>query len=204
MSLTPSNPSATTVRRWRDNILATYERATVDQHQRGRTWYQTAHQLAGMLADGDTRKGAGVIAALSANKSWRTNKQLAQRCFSGDVSGHTRVTLDKVARIIDGERPEDVLPMGAKTGHFYRCIADPTDPDAVVVDRHAHDVAVGKTYGDDDRGLSSKGRYDAFARAYRMAARKVGRTPMEMQAITWVVQVESLAGTGTRSHEHKR
>lgn len=204
MPVTPAKPSDTTVRRWRDNILTAYERSTADQRSRGAAWYTTAHQLAGMLADGDTRTGAGVIAALSANKSWALNQKLATRAFAGNVSGHTGDTLRKVAAILDGTDPTRVLPQHAKTGHFFRCIADPLDPSAVVIDRHAHDVAVGKAHGDTDRGLSSMGRYDAMATAYRMAADRLALRPMEVQATVWLVQVETITGTGTRSNEHKR
>lgn len=199
----PANPSPTTLRRYRDNIIATYERATEDQKLKGKMWYPVAHDLATMIADGDTRMGAGVIAALSANKSWSENVKIATRALgSGKATGHVKDAITKATRIMNGADPADVLPMGAKTGNFYRCILDPTDPDPVCVDRHAHDIAVGRTFGDDDRGLSSKGRYNALASAYRAAATRLGILPSELQAITWVVQVESLRGHGTRGYRH--
>lgn len=199
----PVNPSATTRRRYRDNIISTYERATDEQKIKGKQWYPIAHDLAEMISGGDVRKGAGVLAALSANKSWSENVKLGTRAFaSGKPSGHTKVMITKAVRIMNGEDPANVLPMGLKTGNFYRCILNPADPDAVCVDRHAHDIAVGKAYGDADRGLSSVGRYNAIADAYRAAAARLGILPQELQAITWVVQVESLRGKGTRGHNH--
>lgn len=199
----PANPSPTTLRRYRDNILATYERATEDQKIKGKQWYPVAHDLATMIGDGDTRMGAGVIAALSANKSWSENVKIATRALgSGKATGHVKDAIIKATRIMNGADPVDVLPMSAKTGNFYRCILDPSDPEPVCVDRHAHDVAVGKAYGNDDRGLSSKGRYSALAGAYRAAAERLGILPSELQAITWVVQVESLRGIGTRGNNH--
>jgi len=180
------------------NILAAWDEASGDQFQRGRHWYQTAHELAAMLADGDARKGAGVIAALSANKRWSENQRLAERACAGDPGGHTGVTLAKVGRILEGEDPELVLPMDFKTGMFFRCIADPEDPDAVVIDRHAHDIAIGEVYGDNDRGLSSKGRYALLAHVYREAAMRLGELPSTVQAVTWVYWTDKLAGTGTR------
>ncbi len=199
----PANPSPTTLRRYRDNILATYERATEDQKIKGKQWYPVAHDLATMIGDGDTRMGAGVIAALSANKSWSENVKIATRALgSGKATGHVKDALIKATRIMNGADPVDVLPMSSKTGNFYRCILDPSDPDPVCVDRHAHDVAVGKVFGNEDRGLSSKGRYNALASAYRAAAARLGILPSELQAITWVVQVESLRGVGSRGHNH--
>ncbi len=199
----PANPSPTTLRRYRDNIIATYERATDEQKAKGKHWYPVAHDLATMLADGNTRMGAGVIAALSANKSWSENTRIAARAFgSGKATGHVRDALTKATRIMNGADPADVLPMAAKTGNFYRCILDPSDPEPVCVDRHAHDVATGHTLGNEDRGLSSKGRYAALAGAYRAAADRLGILPQELQAITWTVHVESLRGLGTRGSNH--
>jgi hypothetical protein len=88
--------------------------------------------------------------------------------------------------------------MDMKTGNFYRCIVDPTDAEAVCIDRHAHDIAVGRPYGDADRGLSAKGRYAVLSLAYRNAAAKLGVLPSVLQATTWVVWTESLAGVKRR------
>lgn len=181
------------------NIIRAYRSATPGQVQRGRTWYATAHELATVLADGATRKGAGVLAALSANKRWTLNCALAERAFKiGRPTGHVRDALRKAERIMLGEDPEDVLPMGSKTGMFFRCIADPSDPDAVVIDRHAHDIAVGETYGDRERGLSNANRYALLAHCYREAAQRLGELPSTVQAVTWVAHTERVAGTSTR------
>lgn len=176
------------------NILAVYKRASTDQRRRGKEWYPSAHNLADMLSEGNVRVGAGVIAALSANKRWETNKKLASECFNGNIRGHVKDALDKVRAIMSSARPEDVLPMSMKTGHFFRCIADPSDPEAVVIDRHAHDVAVGETYGNRDRGLSATNRYATLAHAYREAARKLRVLPSVVQATTWLVQIEEIRG----------
>ena len=195
----PTKVDDTTREGYVQNIMRAWYSATPDQVARGRRWYATAHDLATMLADGETRKGAGVIAALSANKRWSLNCTLAERAFKiGRPSGHTRDALRKAERIMCGEDPTDVLPMGSKTGHFFRCIADPSDPDAVVIDRHAHDVAVGETYGNRDRGLSVPSRYALLAHCYREAAQRLGELPSTVQAVTWVVQTERQAGTATR------
>lgn len=199
----PANPSPTTRRRYRDNIIAAYERTTPEQRAKGEQWYPVAHDLAEMISGGDVRMGAGVIAALSANKSWSENVKIATRALgSGKATGHVKDAITKATRIMNGADPTDVLPMGAKTGNFYRCILDPTDPEPVCIDRHAHDVAVGKAYGEADRGLSAKGRYGALADAYRDAAKRLGMIPSTLQAIVWVAQVESLRGVGTRGHNH--
>lgn len=194
----PVKPSDSTRRRYIRNIIKVYEQASDDQKRRGHEWYRTAHQLADFLSEGNVRTGAGVIAALSANKAWDINQRLASDAFKGELHGHTAENLAKVAKIMAGADPEDVLPMHAKTGNFFRCIVDPDDQEAVCIDRHAHDVAVGRPYGDADRGLSAKGRYAVLSLAYRNAAAKLGITPSELQATTWVVWTEHLAGTNRR------
>lgn len=194
----PTKPSDATRRRYIRNIVHAYGNATDDQKRRGAEWYRTAHQLAELLSDGNTRAGAGVIAALSANKAWDTNQKLARDAFNGNVHGHVSNALGKVAKIMAGVDPAEVLPMEMKTGNFYRCILDPEDPEAVVIDRHAHDVAIGRPYGDAERGLSSKGRYAVLSLAYRNAAAKLGITPSVLQATVWVFWTESLAGVARR------
>lgn len=180
------------------NILDAFGRATDDQAQRGRAWYRVAHDLANLIADGNVREGAGVLAALSANKSWRENERLARGAYTEGPSGHTGDTIRKVERIMMGHDPEDVLPMSAKTGHFFRCILDPEDPDPIVIDRHAHDIAVGAVYGNDDRGLSSKQRYALLAHCYREAGLRLEEIPSVVQAVTWVSHTERLTGRGFR------
>lgn len=180
------------------NVLDAFGRATEDQKQRGRVWYRTAHDLANMISDGNVREGAGVIAALSANKSWRENERLARGAYTGEPSGHTRDNIRKVERIMLGEDPEDVLPMSAKTGHFFRCILDPEDWDPVCIDRHAHDIAVGEIFGNSERGLESKQRYALLAHRYREAALRLKEIPSVVQAVTWVAHTERLAGVGFR------
>lgn len=181
---------AATFERYVSNIITRYGQASIEQKIAGERWYVTANQLAYMIADGDVIKGAGVIAALSANKSWTENVKISKRAFAtGTASGHVRTQLLKAERIMNGEAPEQVLG-GHKTLNFYACLIDPHHATAVCIDRHAHDVAVGETYGNADRGLSANGRYELLARAYREAARRLNTNPATVQAVTWVVQVE--------------
>ncbi len=163
----PVRPGAAQRARYTAGIVAAYRAASPDQRARGRAWYTTAHELALMLADGNAAKGAGVIAALSANKSWADNKRLAADAIAGNPHGTFADALRKAAAIMAGADPAMVLPMDRKTGHFYRCIVNPADPDAVVIDRHAHDIAVGEVYGNRNRGLSCPARYAVLAHCYR-------------------------------------
>lgn len=193
---------AATFERYVTNIITRYGQANTEQKIAGERWYVTANQLAYMIADGDVVKGAGVLAALSANKSWTENVKISKRSLAtGTASGHVRAQLAKAEAIMNGADPESVLG-GNKTLNFYRCLINPRDPYAVCIDRHAHDVAVGETYGSADRGLSAKGRYDLLADAYREAARRLNTTPATVQAVTWVVQVEDHSNWNARSYSN--
>ena len=103
------------------------------------------------------------------------------------MHGQTGNTLAKVHAILAGADPADLLPMDLKTGQFYLAIIG--DTHAVVIDRHAHDVAVGKRYGESSRGLSNPNRYATLAHAFTLAGDVLG-TP-DVQPVTWLVQKES-------------
>ncbi|MCW8383981.1 DUF7178 family protein [Streptomyces justiciae] len=172
-------------------IVEKWESATSDQKRRGRDWYAIAHEFALEISGGDAKRGAGVLAALSANKPWSENCRLAQKAFTeGFASGHVRDALTKANRIMAGADPSEVLPMKLKTGYFYLCIEDPENTESVVIDRHAHDIAVRRIYGQRDRGLGALGRYNLLADCYRAAAQQIGEIPSKVQAVTWVAHIE--------------
>lgn len=174
------------------NILAVYREATPEQFADGASWYGEAHSLALALDPANPLAAAGVISALSPQKSWAMNKILATRAYAdGVASGHTPDCNSKVNRIMAGENPLDIVT-AAKTRNFMITIADPTTPDAVVVDRHALSIAVNRlTTEDDFKILKAKGAYDVYAEMYREAARVAGVAPSVMQAVTWVVWRET-------------
>lgn len=197
----PTMADDATHERYVQNIITAYNAANPQQRTAGASWYQHAHELAYLMSEGNVRAGAGVIAALSPQKAWGYNVKLATEAFESEdkVRGQVRDACAKAERIMLGEDPLDVLPDESKTWHFFRCIVDPTDPDAVVIDRHAHDIAVGETFGAKDRGLSNKRRYASLAHAYREAARRLNALPQVVQAVTWTVQVDATAALPYRS-----
>lgn len=162
------------------------------------------------------RKAAGVIAALSPRLAWRKNVEYARLAYMvhADIVARKNPLLPqrgevteaffagmiptlnanarKAFRILDGGDPDEVLG-GPKVRAFYFTITNPTDPRAVVVDRHAIDIAFGEVLNDQSRGvaLGRKGAYDAVSALYRKAAviisRELGEvwTPAQVQATTW-------------------
>lgn len=163
----------------------------------------------------EVERAAGVIAAISPRLAWRKNVEyarLAYMTFDGMLREGvtTRMTPDEAAayfagmiptlnanarkayRILSGESSEDVLG-GPKVRAFYFTIVNPSDPRAVVVDRHAIDIAFGEVMDDARRGLAlgRKGSYDRVSSLYRKAAAIISRelgeswTPAQVQATTW-------------------
>lgn len=195
----PITPEPGALEYYARNIKTVWSLASADDRTAGRDWYRDAHLTACMLADGDVRKGAGVLAALSPQTSWWLNVELAADAFDASVATrHTWDSRRKANLILRGADPTGVLPMRRKTGHFFRCIVNPSDPDAVCVDRHAHDIAVGVPLGNWNRGLSAYGRYELVASAYRLVASELGVIPSTIQATTWVVWRSMISGTATR------
>jgi len=183
-----------------DNIITAYDAASDDQLMRGFTWYDTAHDLAKLVGHGDTRMGAGVIAALSANVGWGQNRKMALVASNGGAVKGLPLGISKACRIMSGADPLDVLAKSLKTRSFFLNIADPSMSEDVTIDRHAHDVAVGQRYGAESRGLTTATRYMIFARAYTEAAERItarnpraGRImPHQVQATTWVHWTETV------------
>lgn len=191
----PTKANDALMQRYVDNIVAAYRACTPEQKARGRQWYAVAHDLAMVIGNGNVPMGAGILAALSAQKRWEINVSLANDAANGNVHGHTEQTLAKVRAMLEGANPTEILPMQLKTGNFYRCIVDPTDPDPIVIDRHAHDIAVGERYHNKDRGLGNVTRYATLAMAYRLAARVLDILASDCQASVWCRQVELFGGT---------
>lgn len=197
----PTKPSMEQIREMTDRIKAVYLSGNRSQIEQGNAWYKVAHDLALQVGHGDVRLGAGIIAALSAQKRWGDNIDLAFEASNGNVRGHTERTLDKVRAMLNGASPESVLPMDLKTGNFYRCIIDPSDPEPVVIDRWAYRTATGEYDGatgwkGNNPGLSNKNRYAAIALAYRMAAVELNDIPQRVQARCWVIEKDKEGDTG--------
>jgi hypothetical protein len=175
------------------NVTAAYRLASVDDRVEGRSWYATARAVAESLDPEDPSRAAAVIAVLSPRLSWRKNIEAARDAYAGRAPRVIGANARKAELILAGADPEDVVS-GPKTRAFWRTIADPSDPRAVVVDRHAVSVAVGRNLDDAERGrlLGKVGAYDAVADAYRRAARILSReygtqlSPAEVQATTWL------------------
>lgn len=199
MKLTPSTR----------NVLRVFRAASPETVAAGLDWYPRASRLSAELDPSDPRRAAAVIAVLSPLTPWARNLQLARDAYAAAANGGTYDEItdaigtlgknaEKAAAILTGADP-DLVVAGPKVSPFWRKITDPDDARAIVIDRHAFDVAVGRWNGDKVRGpiLARKGMHAAFADAYiraaRIASRETGRriTATDMQAITWLAWRES-------------
>ena len=173
-------------------IVDVFEQASVQELDEGINWYRDANAFAQTLDPENPARAAGVIAALSPMKAWDDNVRLAVRAYEdGRASGSLGANNAKATLILHGADPLEVLG-GNKVRNFYASIANPEDPEAVCIDRHAFDIAVGRVTNDQSRtALGRKGVYESFARSYWRAARVIGREgyeilPAQLQAVVWV------------------
>jgi len=157
---------------------------------------------------GDVDRAAAVIAVLSPQETWTRNVELAREAYrlargAWSVTalaaglGTLGASARKAARLLLTSEPTDEIVGGPKVTAFWHTIADPLDPFAVVVDRHAFDVAVGRVTDDEtrQRGLSGK-RYEQACDVYRRAAAILSKegtpvSPATVQAVTWTVWRET-------------
>jgi hypothetical protein len=178
------------------NILSVYARSNSEEKRDGRLWYPHANEIARDIAKGNIQIGAGVISALSPNKSWDENVKLATRVLKTHnfSSGTYGANLRKAKRISLGENPLLVLG-GQKTIAFYVSIlTSGEDTHYVTIDRHAISICLGRIATDKEREElrnTPKGRriYQEYAEAYRVANKEVPSDylmPSELQAITWL------------------
>lgn len=168
-----------------ENVLAVLSYATDEEWREGTSWYADAHALALELSPDDVWRASGVIAAFSPMKRWETNVSLARRAFStGTATGHTRAMNGLAQRILDGEPPMSVLK-GDKTRSFCEAIALEGMGDIATIDRHAHDIAMGCVFREDDRTIGKR-LFRAMSDAYHVAARESSLSVNQIQAVTWV------------------
>jgi hypothetical protein len=164
-------------------ILTAFSQVDDRSFAEGLAWYPNAHQLARNLADGDVRCGAGVIASLSPQIYWDDNVRLARDAFNDHFHGQVGDAIRKARYCMSGD-PDDVLPHGRKTWHFYHTIVDPLTEEHVTVDRHACAIAEGIAIRVNP-GRIGHPRYRSVLADYLAAADFLGRPVSEVQAITW-------------------
>lgn len=169
-----------------ENIRRVLESASESDWDSGLTWYDSARDFASALTPDNVAMGAGIIAALSPMTSWPENvKKATMLVETGDTYGLSR-NVDKAKAILSGLPPLDVLS-GPKVRAFYMNIMGINSAEAVTIDRHAVDIALGRTMTNAERGPWMRGKRQASLVAmYLDVATEYTLTGAQVQAVTWV------------------
>jgi hypothetical protein len=179
------------------NILRVLHQASAEEVLAGLTWYRDSldhvvslvrdsHQRGEIPATPKTsrRAIAGMIAALSPQKTWTINVRLVFQVLRTRDGGQYKVQVKKAAAIADGADPLSVLK-GPKERAFFECLFDPDHTQAVTVDGHAFSIWMGvRIYV--TRVRLSRRLYRIAEGDYQRAAKQVGLRPHQLQAITWL------------------
>src|SRR6201991_3195862 len=139
-------PSMNDVRLSTRNITRTFRAASAADLDAGLGWYVAAHRIATTLDPASPARAAAVIAVLSPLLPWPRNVTEARNAYIGHPIRTLGASRRKARQILAGADPELVVS-GPKVRAFWRTIADPTEPRAVVIDRHAIDIAAGRVLG---------------------------------------------------------
>jgi hypothetical protein len=190
------------------NIMAAYARADEATLRAGRRWYPMAEAIVDGIAVGtgtNVLKVAHCLSALSPRNPWLWNiadtysYAVAAKIGADMPSATTFVVNRKKAwAVLHGAD----LVTGPKVLNFVNAILG--DSEAVVVDTWAARVALNGKLARAGRGFASfkKGQYQRFVDAYKVAAHRLGETPRNLQAITWLVaQTEGLASERKGRHD---
>lgn len=181
------------------NILKVFRKASNDEIEHGKQWYQIANNDAQAIAsdnDVSLSQCVGVIAALSPNNKWGRNLINASDMISAYNSGNNLDSF-KVSTYGANKRKawsilgDNLLECdailerlnGRKVQAFYSNIMG---YDVCTIDGHALNIALGKRQSlTSDANRVGARLYRELVCAYTRAAHKEGLKAFEMQAITW-------------------
>jgi hypothetical protein len=175
------------------NIVKCFETASLSSVKEGATWYLEAQDIAMVIGRLGGYKdpqalfvGAGVLAALSPQVEWGDNIQWAIQLVVKGVRKQTHANHNKALRILQGEKPINVLG-GYKVRAFYKAIVAPNGSGEPVVDRHALAIYMGRNVVEKElQYLQSPVVMARLQGAYKKASNILGIHHHELQAITWL------------------
>jgi hypothetical protein len=167
-------------------ILRTFNKATAEQITAGLFWYVEANELVRYLAGASCYtedQVAAAMAHLSPRLRWKQNVEAITELVLNDTIPNYVMSgpADRARKGLTAANPELTFGKKAKkTLNFSRNCSG--CPQSVTIDVWAANVA-----GVAESELKLTGVYDAIAHCYRLAAKRVGITPAQMQAVTWIV-----------------
>lgn len=155
-----------------------------DLYESGMEWYAHAREEARIMAlDNDVSEeiAAYVIAATSPRTIWSFNVKHARAILSYEDAPSGALGTNHARGMAIRDYGIGHIGNGPKVNAFARNIAG--DWDAVTIDMWAFTAACGDLPAS---MLARRGAYETVADAYRIAAKKFGIAPAQMQAIVWV------------------
>ena len=167
-------------------IIRTLNKADAVTVREGMAWYDEARQLTvklSLVSEYTTAQVAAAMAHLSPRLRWNQNVEaITQLVLYGTLPAYIMQGPAKRARkaLVATEPMNTFGKRAKKTLAFARNING--DVNAVTVD-----VWIMQVVGITEQQLKMVGVYDAVAHAYRLAAKRRGFTPAQLQAITWIV-----------------
>ena len=168
-------------------ISRTFNKATAEQISDGLFWYTEATDLVHYLAGSSSRytedQVAAAMAHLSPRLRWKQNVEAITELVLNDTIPNYVMSgpAERARKALVASNPEATFGKKAKkTLNFSRNCSG--CPQSVTVDVWAANVV-----GVAESELKLVGVYDAIAHCYRLAAKRAGVTPAQMQAITWIV-----------------
>jgi len=176
------------------NILAVYQMATEEEKAQGLAWYPNARRFCRRMAKKygvSMQIAIAVLAALSPRNKWERNLLDVEKCLEAYLyeigSEHITVSTfpankEKAFRIIRENNPL-LVQTSNKVAAFFDNIYRLHSSSEVCVDIHAFSIFMGFRA---EQSTLTDTHYQTIADAYRLAAKRVGLKPFEIQAITWV------------------
>lgn len=177
------------------HVLRVFNQATAAELQAGLSWYKTMGEMVirRMRAANREHKCGytltrqaclGVVAALSPQKAWVVNMNLADALVIRRNAGTYKSQVKKALAILDGENPLDVLS-GQKERSFYLCFLNPHSSREVTVDGHALNAWLG-VYLSVEKTRVTPRLYDLARADYREVAEMMDLLPHQVQATVWL------------------
>jgi hypothetical protein len=178
-----------------ENILRMYESASPTDLSEGRGWYQYARYQCSILSEDsgiEIRRVVYAVAALSPMLKWEKNIAAARAVINGarKVPGVFDINVEKALHILYDETDWERWLSGNKVRSFAANILG--DEDAATIDTWMWRVWAGADLQAAPPALDKV--YWQIAADYREAARLVGLTTRELQAVVWVAARRLVAG----------
>ena len=180
-----------------------YNLASDLQKSGGLNWYNEANQFCKDIAKEsglELFQVVGIVAALSPQKSWDANKDIAYKFIikKQDTGLHNGVQMNKAYDCLHAENFNEVYNLlskdQVKTSQFFFNILFPSVDNNATIDRHALGSIIYNQNNiksiSDNMSKMTKKQYFFFSDCYKLAAKELGILTHELQAVVWVVYRE--------------